>query len=268
MRDFAASLAGQDEGNFDLVAADDGGGFSADDFPGIRRLRLVPAAGDPGAVRAIGIRFAAASGYDALVFADADDVQGRTRVSEARRNLESVSVLANEMVAFGDGVEERALLGGRLAEGASISAGDLLEGNCLGMGNTAARIADLMPHLGSLRAGLAAPDWALFYRVIRAGAAARFTARAVTRYRQHGANTAGLWRGDAAQAAAALAVKAAHYAALADDFPEFAPRAKRYADAAARAASDPACAARLVAPRTAPPAFWWEGATLSGTEAE
>jgi hypothetical protein len=265
--EFVASLAGQEDRDFALVAAADGGGFAAAEFPGIPRLHLVPVAGDPVMVRTAGIRAASELGFDALVFADADDVQGRTRVSEARRRLESVPVLANEMVAFGEGGEDRPLLGGRLAEGAPIVAADLLEGNCLGLGNTAARVADLLPHLGMLRAGLPAPDWALFYRVLRAGATARFTARAVTRYRQHGANAAGAWRGGADQVTAALAVKAAHYAALADDFPEFARRAARYAAAAARSASDPAGAARLLAPRPAPPAFWWEGATLADTEA-
>ena len=265
--DFQRSLADQDDQDFALYVLDDGlGGVGARFARFGARLHVLPAQGTPGAIRSQGIRALAADGISAVVFADCDDTFSRNRVAVSRRLLAQQPVVANELIAFGAGLDGSVpMLAPVLGEGQLIAADDLIQGNVLGLGNTAARVAALLPHLDAIDPGLVAYDWALFTRVLHAGATAVFTATASTDYRQHAGTSVGLQACDAATLLRAVQLKARHYRAAADLGAPYPALAAQFAALAAALASDPQRLARYAvdcARAAAHPGVWWSAAIL------
>jgi hypothetical protein len=206
------------------------------------------------------------------VFADCDDTFSRNRVAVSRRLLADHPVVANELLAFGAGIDGQvAMLSPLLREGQRIGADDLVHGNVLGMGNTAARIAPLLPQLDHIDPQLVAYDWALFTRVLHAGAQAVFTASATTAYRQHAGTSVGLQACDAASLLRMAQVKALHYRAAADLGAPYPALAAGFARLAATLAADPQQLARYAgtcarsarsAHGTGSAGAWWSAAIL------
>ncbi len=268
--DFQRSLAAQDDQDFALYVLDDRlGGVSARFAAFGTRLHVVPGQGTPGAIRSQGIRALAADGIAAAVFADCDDTFSRNRVSVSRRLLAQHAVVANELLAVGERIDGRIpMLTPFLGEGQRIAADDLVHGNVLGMGNTAARVAALLPHLDRIDPQLVAYDWALFTRVLHAGAQAVFTATATTAYRQHAGTIVGLQACDAASLLRAVQLKALHYRAAGDLGAPYPALAGAFARLGSQLAADPQQLARYaeLCARTAGasgrPGAWWSAAIL------
>jgi hypothetical protein len=265
--EFQRSLEGQDESDVPLYVMDDGLGGIATRFARFgSRLKAVEAQGTPGAIRSQGIRRLAADGVDAVVFADCDDQCSANRVSVCRRLLADHAVVVNELVAFGAGMAGPVpMLAPLMQDGALIRDGDLLHGNRIGLGNSAARIATLLPHLDRIDPGLIAYDWALYTRVLHAGATARYTAQATTLYRQHAGSCAGYQVADARTVQHSVRVKASHYRdldRLGSPYRELATRFEALRDQLDR---DPASLARytaLCAGTAHAPGAWWSVAIL------
>jgi glycosyltransferase involved in cell wall biosynthesis len=265
--DFRRSLLAQDDRDFDLYVLDDGLGRVAERFAGFApRLRVVPASGTPGAIRKQGLRALAADGIEAVVFADSDDTCPPDRVAVSRDLLGSCRIMANELIAFGDGIEgRRPLLGHLLDERRELTWVDLVDGNVLGLSNTAAHVADLLPHLDAIDDRLLAFDWALFTRALYPRGRCRFTTRTATGYRQHGANSAGVLGVDAPSLLRSVRVKTAHYADLAGLDACFARLATGFARLLAAIESDTRQLAEYAAyAAEARPAFgpWWSAAPI------
>ena len=270
--DFQGSLAAQDDQDFELYVLDDRLGGVGERFARFgERLHVLPAHGTPGAIRSQGIRALAADGVSAAVFADCDDTFSRNRVSLARRLLAAQPVVVNELLAFGAGIDGMVpMLTPFLGEGQLVGAFDLIHGNVLGMSNSAARIAVLLPHLDRIDPQLVAYDWALFSRVRHAGAQAVFTGAATTAYRQHAGTIVGLQARDAATLLKAVRLKALHYRALADLGPPYPAFADLFSALAADLAGDAqrlaryaaCCAQAAAAHGAARSGAWWSAAIL------
>jgi hypothetical protein len=270
--DFQRSLEAQDDQDFALYVLDDQLGGVRGHFARFgKRLTILPAHGTPGQIRSQGIRALAADGITAAVFADCDDTVSSNRVSRSRQLLAEQPVIVNELLAFGSGITGTvAMLAPILREGQLLAAEDLVHGNVIGMGNSAARIEILLPHLSLIDPQLVAYDWALFTRVLHAGATARFTATATTCYRQHAGSIVGLQRRDAATLLTSVQRKAQHYHALSDLGPPYPALAAAFSALAAELAGDPQrlaayadhCARAAARPGAPRPGAWWSDAIL------
>jgi hypothetical protein len=267
LEEFGRSLLAQEDRDFDLYVLDDGLGRVAERFAAFApRLRVLAASGTPGAVRKRGLRALAADGIDAVVLADSDDTYAADRVSVSRALLGSCRVVANELIAFGAGFgAPRPLLGGMLDERRELTWTDLIDGNVLGLSNTAAYLAELVPHLDGIDDRLLAFDWALFTRALHPAGRCRFTARTATNYRQHGANVAGVLGTDPPALLRSVRVKAAHYAGLAGLDACFARLAAGFARLLAAIESDArqlADYAAWAAESPGPRGPWWSAAPI------
>jgi hypothetical protein len=266
--DFRLSLVAQDDQDFILYVLDDQlGGMDSRFARFTGRMKIVPGHGSPGAIRTQGIRTLADDGITEVVFADCDDCLSSNRVSVARELLKQHAVVANELFAFGNGIDgSKAMLGPILHDGQRIDVGDLLHGNVLGLSNTACRVASLLPHVGAIDGNLLAYDWALYTRVLHAGTQAVFTLRASTAYRQHAGTIAGLQRNDARTLMQCVRVKASHYRALVDLGGPFPELSSAFGCLRERLERDPLALSRYVAAceAGAPPPHeaWWSAARL------
>ena len=216
LKDFFTSVARQTDGVFEFLLVNDGvKGLDAylKELP--VKVRLMTASGTPGALRKKAIRRAARLGYDALVFADADDVMAPNRVEVSRELLARHPLVFNELIAFGRGVKRRKkLLGRRFRERQRLGPNDLMTMNCLGMSNTAARLSAIRSAAEKTPSNVRAFDWALFSHALRGCGRVVFTKRTYTLYRQHAANLASPFLVDARGVLKAAEIKAEHYSAL------------------------------------------------------
>lgn len=267
LADFTASLARQDDGDFTLYVLNDGLAGAERHFAALDdRVRVVPLAGTISAIRRQGLERIAADGHELVVFADSDDHFSRERIAVVRAGLARHDVVANELVPFGAGVVDSApLLRPLLTDGAAIGWRDLLDHNPLGLSNTAARVAAVLPHAARVAGHIEAFDWALFTRALHAGASAVFSDRAITHYRRHGASIGMIAERTPAALAHAVEVKALHYRELASLGPAFAERARTFSALEQGFAADRANLDRYATAIAAlPPArgLWWSAARL------
>jgi hypothetical protein len=280
----------QAAGDWPLLVVDDGLGDIRSHFPGLGdRLLVLPVHGPPGGNRAQGMRALAERGFDAVLFADADDLLGGDRVVQVQAALAEADVVINDLRPFTDqtagpglpgdpglvapfladlpawrlqtvqeiaaaarldhqaeqGAVSAARAGGAEGAGApmpgaarpapgrpdtvrGVRAGrtgidpgltwqDLLCGNCIGLGNSALRLAAALPLLDAIDPTLPAYDWALYTRLLHArpDLRLRFLPEARTWYRWHAGSLAGGLSTQPQSLLTAIAVRLRHYAALA-----------------------------------------------------
>lgn len=262
LEDYFRSLAAQTDRDFSLVLANDGL-----DPELLRRLagdlrpEIVEVRGTPAENRQTGMARCLELGAEVLVFADCDDRHGSGRVAEARAVLGSGrDILCNEVLLVTGPGPGRPWLSRRFAHGRVITAEDIREGNCLGLGNTAVR-AEILRDVPPVPAGIVAFDWALYGWLLESGRTAVFTDRARTHYRIYGENYAGIGQNTPAYLLRCLEVKRRHHGFLAEFYPAHAERAGRYAELHDRAAGSERFLDRLFRDWTfqsGEDVLWWE----------
>lgn len=253
-----AGLAAQTDTDFTLLIVEDG---LHPDAP--ERAHRLTARGTPAELRAAGIRWAAAHHVDALVFIDGDDVPTANRVATCRHGLNNAALVCTDLYPFTDRRERRPWLAGRMEASQPIPLELMRRANVCGLTNTAAHLSALLPHLGDIPGDTVAFDWALFTRVLEAGATSSFRPDAATWYRLHGQNTVGAGRTDDQSITRAATIKRAHYEALVNQHPRvYRPLADHFGALCIRLELDDAFRTRYCeAARTPGPnadALWWE----------
>ncbi len=262
LEDCFRSLESQTDRDFSLVLVNDGlDPECLRRMAGPLRPDIVESRRSPAENRMAGIARCLELGADVVVFADCDDTQGPERVAAARAAIgHGQDILCNEVLLAGTEEGGRPWLSRRFTHGQAITAGDIREGNCLGLGNTALR-ADLLRDVPRVPAAIMAFDWALYGWLLESGRRAVFTDRSWTRYRIHEGNYAGTCQDTPAYLLRCLEVKMRHYGFLAGFFPMYEARARRYAELHAQAAGSERFLDRLFRAWTFRPGddvLWWD----------
>lgn len=228
--DYFESLQRQTCRDFDLLLVKDG----LDVFQRPEGLNVIELEGEgaPARIRETVINHALQSGYECLVFSDTDDYFSPDRVAQSLRLLKEYDIVVNDLSLVsenGDTIVER-YLSRRLGDMEEIALGHLIHRNMMGLSNTAVsrRCFDVPLRLDS---ETIAVDWYLFSTLLLEGRSAVFTDRAVTYYRQHGSNTAGLG-GELTTGALlrGVEIKAQHYGFIAILDESFIDLANEYRD--------------------------------------
>lgn len=256
LADMAASLREQTDRDFTVVVVDDACGDSIrESFDGLK-TRVIAAGASPADNRRVAIGAAIDDGFMHLVLADADDTFSCDRVARSRRALAEHPLVFNELL-----IDEAPVLGSRFRGGAALGLDSVLDGNCLGLSNTAARADVLAEASSAIHRDERIVDWALFTRALLRGHRAVFLHDVYTRYRRHDANLAGLGADDPTSIIRALEVKATHYRSFAHAGAPFAERAGAFEAVLTRVRSDANALGEYVrfCRASAPPhPLWWE----------
>lgn len=266
---FLHSLSVQTDRDFTTCLINDG----VDGLSGILgqnrfRAEVINAGGGISANRRQGIEWIKNMGFEAIIFADADDIFAANRVAVCRQALAHGSpIMAHEVIPFtGDPAEGRGdpWLGRRLAHGQRFDKEMIRHGNCLGLGNTAIRCDGLPPGETPMPDSSIAFDWDFFAWLMKDGAECTFRDDTATLYRQHQSNLAGVGRLGDAEIVRAVEVKAAHYRFCAGFEPGDEALAAGFEDLARRLDDDDfrATYCRAVRDAYTPDMFWWEQAKL------
>jgi glycosyltransferase involved in cell wall biosynthesis len=261
--EMATSLLSQTDSDFALLVVDDDCPRLDAFAPFGERVALRRAqALTPAGCRRELIGWAAAMAMDVLIFADADDRFSSNRIAESKRALVEHAAIANELVLFGAAIPVPiAMLAGRFNDGSEIAITDIRDANCLGMSNTAIRLAGVDGILSAKMDAVVAFDWAFFTALIAQFGPVRLTLGVETFYRQHGANIASpLDLSDAAIQRAA-AVKARHYTMFSDKTAWYAEAARQFRSISARLSTEEGFRRRYCATardRAPPRPLWWE----------
>lgn len=179
LSDFAMSVRAQTDKDFTLCIGNDGirEPLLRHYFPD---AVVIPVAGTIAATRKQMIRHIRDCGFESVVFADCDDIMGTTRVAVARDYLQDFAFVVTDLIPFGEpGM-------GILSENLNL---DLMDQNCAGLGNTAARVGLIAKASDAVSDRVEAFDWALFTRVAMRHIW-QFTTEAATHYRQTHSTTA------------------------------------------------------------------------------
>jgi len=230
--DFLDSLEMQEFREFDLLLANDGlEGMSSG--IGARSLEWfeVPVADSVSSNRRRLIHAALEMGYTKIIFADSDDQFEPNRIGLLSELLGKAPVVVNDLDVCDENgrIVRGRFFKQRFGESFSINASAMQSGNIMGLSNTAVR-ADVIAKSPALSGGEStAFDWFLWTSILLTGVDAQFTSDTSTKYRNYGANTAGLPQAiDEASVIRGVEIKRQHYmlmreldgsyAALADEF--------------------------------------------------
>ena len=263
LADFFASWASQTDRDFEILVVDAGASELDAHIKSFRsslpNIHILPARGGVVELRKKAIRWAGEKGFDLAIFSDADDFFKADRVATAKALSSLGQVLFNELILVWPDVEKRVpLMSDRFEEGQRLDSADILNFNCLGLGNTAAWLENIVPVLDEIPDSTEAFDWALFAKVLARGNSARFTRKTATYYRQHSNNIAAPFDLSESQILRGVDVKRQHYAILGASVSRL---ENAYAALSSDLRSDPAfrgeyCAAVLAAAPEKP--LWWE----------
>lgn len=213
--DFFHSLQVQSDQDFELFIVNDGyAALAGHDMQVGKRVRILDGTGTPALLRKTGIAWIGESGFDNVIFADADDWFDVNRVSVVRRVLIHERLVVNDLVIFGSGIVPYSLLQPRFPDKQEIRAKDLSRSNFMGLSNTAARLEAILDIAGRTPDWLIAFDWGLFAQCLLSDMQAIFTSETATHYRQHNANIAGLFHYDAGAILRGVKVKTQQYELL------------------------------------------------------
>ncbi|MDQ3030780.1 MAG: hypothetical protein M3Y87_00020 [Myxococcota bacterium] len=255
LAEMAESLRAQSDRAFTVIVLDDGCGNVLHAFDGLS-ARVIAAGASIADNRRVAIGAAIDAGFSQLVLADADDTFSADRVARSRRALDEHPLVFNEL-RIGDAP----VFGARFERGASIDLGAILDGNCLGLSNTAARAEVLAEPARAIDVDEHIVDWGLFTRALAAGHRAVFLDDVYTHYRRHEASLGTLDADDEAAVIRALEVKASHYRRFAARCAAFAERADAFGALLARIREDDDTRREYVRfCRASAPAhpLWWE----------
>ena len=186
------SLAAQEDQAFDLIVFNDGMEHLPELISKLNiNAKIFSITGSPAHNRCHGIAAVVQAGYEIIIFADIDDYFDKNRVSVSKEIIKKgVDVVVNDLRVFGgEIIKPYYMFDGRLAEGETIKAVDISNGNCMGMSNTAIKTSTI-PRYALDNESVIAFDWYFYANVLRENINVKFTSKTITHYRQHHNNTA------------------------------------------------------------------------------
>lgn len=219
---FLQSLAAQQDIHFDLLLVVDqveNIEFYTAPFNDKYAIQMIAASGTIAEVRAQGIEWLMSLRYDAIIFADTDDLMSPDRVGVCRKGLSEHAIVVNDLVPFADQpLTSTGYWRSRLLDRQKFSRNDLQYFNFAGLGNSAIRREVLRTI--EIPAHLQAVDWFLFFHWMQQYDG-MFLHDGKVLYRQHASNLAGLFRVDAPRLLRTVDIKLQHFLALESQFPVF-----------------------------------------------
>ncbi|MCC7573100.1 MAG: glycosyltransferase [Candidatus Methanofastidiosum sp.] len=230
IHDFLISLQSQTDNDFDLVLVDDGFYQLQDCLSHFSiRSRVLYFEGSFVGIRKQAIRWLAAEDYDYVVFADSDDYFDWQRIKICKELLNTYDLVCNELVLFGANLFGMIpMASSRFYEGQEISADHLWYGNIMGMSNTGARLAHIIPYIDMIPDDIVALDWMLYSLALLHLNTCVFTKRTKTYYRQHTNNIAAPQNYSEEQIIRGVRIKCYHYQILARYKEDYYDYAKQY----------------------------------------
>lgn len=217
INDYLSSLEMQTFTNYDLVIINDG--FeNFDGYASSRKLNIkeIKYEGTPAKIREYGLNHIKNAGYENIVFTDTDDYFSENRIGYSCELLKEFDVVVNDVstVSQANKVLEPLYMSNRVSNLSQIEYDFIIDKNIFGLSNTAIKSKCLNEDV-FFEADLIAVDWFLFSYLLGKGCNAIFTNEAVTFYRQHADNMAGLsCEVDALKVRQAIKVKLCHFKSL------------------------------------------------------
>ncbi len=230
--DYLNSLEEQTYQEFDLLIANDG----IDNFDGYLEERnfnglSFVVSGSVSDNRRDLIRKAIVMGYRKIIFTDTDDVFEENRVELMSDLLDSNRVVVNDLdiTDINGKTNISRYFSRRFKNCQSITKSTLLEGNMMGLSNTAVR-SEVLYESPALKGGnVIAFDWYLWSSVLLSGNEAYFTSETSTKYRVYDDNIAGLPQPlDEINILKGIKVKSEHYEIMSRLDPSYKKMANEY----------------------------------------
>jgi hypothetical protein len=216
VRDYVASMVNQTDTEFDwLMIRDRCGEEQSELFPASVEWIDVKTPRSFGKIREQGISFAAARGYDYIVFCDVDDYYSSNRVKLSKAYLKHNDFVFSELQIINRRKELLCsdFISGLGANPAPSDLRDILDHNYIGLSHSAVRLSAL--------AGLDVPesleviDWWLFSVLLIHKHAGRLMREVKTFYRQNEGNYVGVFNLlDQERLQHGISVKLKHYSGL------------------------------------------------------
>lgn len=261
--EFLDSLAKQTDKNFSLFLINDG---LADIEKYLEKfdfnVQIKDASGLIAKLRKVGIDWVVSKGAEEIIFADSDDYFENTRVEVSKRMLAHHDIIFNELYLVGPEISEPTLMFDKYFNNSmEIGKKHVLEGNCMGMSNTALHTRVIPQDMASIPNDIIAFDWAFFSMCIQGGARTVFTNETKTYYRQHGNNTAAPQCFSEKQIMRGVEVKRDHYQFLSRFDKEYESLAKTFELLFSRLNSDGVLKRKYcqtVKERASDVSLWWE----------
>jgi sugar O-acyltransferase (sialic acid O-acetyltransferase NeuD family) len=214
LHDFLQSLTNQTWKEFDLIVLNDG----FNDFHRFKEqynnlnIIEIPSANNIAKNREALIKFSLINNYDIAVFGDIDDYFTDNRIEVASKLLNKNDIVVNDLTSFSiKGKLLNNYLSNRLTNGEYISLDFILDKNIFGLSNTAINLSAIKSADITFDDELLAVDWYFFSCLLLNNKQAIFTNEAVTYYRQHDNNIAGLGEMNGATIQKSLAIKLMHF---------------------------------------------------------
>jgi glycosyltransferase involved in cell wall biosynthesis len=190
---FTESLLKQDFKDFDLVIVNDGLGLEKLKLlDHLFNCKILPSSSSIAKNRSTGFSSMLKSGYRYVIFADADDLMAKNRVSSSRELLDNYDIVVNDLTIINSNGEHimDQYLTGRLGNFKKIHLNEILDYNFMGLGNSSVRV-EILNNL-TIPEDINAVDWYMFTILLNRGHHAVFTSSTSTLYRQHQSNIVGL----------------------------------------------------------------------------
>jgi glycosyltransferase involved in cell wall biosynthesis len=183
---FSESLLKQDFKDFDLVIVNDG--------VNLKKLKplyekfnciILPASGSIAKNRIAGFFSMIKNGYRYVIFADADDLMAKNRISISTELLDSYDIVVNDLnlINFNGEHMMDQYLSFRMGNFKRIHLNEILDSNFMGMGNSSIRV-EILNNI-TIPENINLVDWYLFTILLNRGYHAVFTSSTSTLYRQH-----------------------------------------------------------------------------------
>ena len=214
LHDFFQSLTRQTWKGFDLIILNDG-------FNDFQRFKAqysnlniieIPSANNIAKNREALIKFSLINNYDIAIFGDIDDYFTDNRIEVVSKLLNKNDIVVNDLTSFSaKGKLFHNYLSNRLSNREHISLNFILDKNIFGLSNTAINLSVINSTDISFDTELLAVDWYFFSSLLVNSKQAVFTNEAVTYYRQHNDNIAGLGDINDATIHKSLAIKLMHF---------------------------------------------------------
>ena len=194
---FTESLLKQDFKDFDLVIVNDGLGLEKLKLLDHKfNCKILPSSRSIAKNRNTGFSSMLKSGYRYVIFADADDLMAKNRISFSKELLDNYDIVVNDLTIINSNGEHimDQYLSGRLGNFKKIHLNEILDYNFMGLGNSSARV-EILNNI-TIPEDIKAVDWYLFTILLNRGHHAVFTSSTSTLYRQHHSNIVGLHQPD------------------------------------------------------------------------
>jgi glycosyltransferase involved in cell wall biosynthesis len=216
---FIASLNKQVDKKFDIIYCNDGYNklLPIITIEGSVLEHSLAGRQTPAQIRTHLILAAQDTGYENLIFADADDVLHSDRVLLCKNYLITNDLVVNDLDVideYGDLVKS-SLFGGSKIDFNKVSIFSLLDGNFIGLTNSAFKLRDVADLTLLLSYDVVAFDWLFFSIYLLKPRKVHFVSTAPTSYRVFGKNIVGLGLIDDVKSAINFVlVKKNHYKAM------------------------------------------------------